>query len=300
MPGIAIIDGQSGAGKTTLIERLLESNKSRAIQVSRCLVKPGLRQWQQEYASESGKPGAHDKDLRRCLDAGAILATVLTHDPERIDLEDLLLEAADGFDEWDEWLVEAENAEYSRARCSVYVLRPLPESASLVEEIERVVDRLPLADYLRYTCGLLPEEHIETDDEEILEEIDLDVFPDALGEKLVEAGVELSEPEKNRLTTLVKEGVPVWSKQPELRADCSRLLAAEVVVVNLHDERELPRADATRAQILKLYGNWPLRYQIPFRSRVTRPGVYLANLRDPSDSQLQKALAQIKRKLRQR
>ena len=59
MRGIAIVDGQPGAGKTTLIERLLESNKSRSIQASRCLKKPGLQQWKQECASDSGrrKPG---------------------------------------------------------------------------------------------------------------------------------------------------------------------------------------------------------------------------------------------------
>jgi len=46
MPGLAILDGQPGAGKTTLICRLLESNQCRAQQhVCRVFCKPGSGGW---------------------------------------------------------------------------------------------------------------------------------------------------------------------------------------------------------------------------------------------------------------
>ena len=301
MPGIAIVDGQPGAGKTTLIARLLESNKSRLIQASRCLKEPGLQQWKQEYASDSGRRKSSHAELQRWLDAGAVLAALLTYDPDRVDLESVLCEANGDFDEWDEWLVEGENVENSRAACSVYVLRPLPESAPLVEETERVVAHIPLEDYLRYGCGLPPGESIEPSDDEVLEEVGTEIpLDEKLPERLAEAGVELSKPERDRLRSLVQDGVPVRSKQPDLRADCARMLAAEVVVINLHAEKERAAAQATRAQILDLYRNWSLRYRIPFRSHVTRAGIYLANLHNTSDPELQRAIAQIKRKLRGR
>ena len=116
----------------------------------------------------------------------------------------------------------------------------VPESASLVEETERVVANIPLADYLRYGCDLLPEESIEPD-EEIIEEVDIEIpLNGKLPERLAEAGVELSESERDRLRTLIQDGVPVRSKQPDLRADCARVLAAEVVVINMHAEEERP------------------------------------------------------------
>ena len=99
---------------------------------------------------------------------------------------------------------------------------------------------------------------------------------------------------------MIRDGVPIWSKKPELRPECSRLLAAEVVVINLHHEGECARGEATRDQILDLYRNWKLRYKLDLRSQVTRAGVYLANLQETGNPETQKALAQIKRKLRGR
>ena len=182
----------------------------------------------------------------------------------------------------------------------MYVLRPLPESAALVEEIERVAYHLPFEDWLR--CGdCLPDDAIEPDDGEVLEEVDVEIaINEEFPEKFAEAGIMLGESEKERLRSLIKDGVPVWQKQPDLRADCARLLAAEVIIINLHAGQERRRAEATRAQIIALYRNWSLRHRLSFRSRDIRPGIYLANLLDPRDPQLQAAIAQIKRKLRGR
>jgi hypothetical protein len=300
MPGIAIIDGQAGAGKTTLIRRLLESNKSRGIQVSRCVKMPGLKQWKQEYAGDAGKSHAHRAELDGWLDAGATMGTVLTYDPDRIDLDHLLIKANGDFDEWDEWLVEAENVEHPRAKCSVYVLRPLEESASLVEEVERTAYHLPLENYLRYS-STLPDDAVEPEDEEILEEAGVEIeLNEQFPEKFAEAGIALSEAEKQRLRSLIENGIPICQKEPDLRPDCARLIAADVIVINSHEVRQRRRAEATRKQILELYRNWSLRNRISFASRVIRPGIYIVNLLDARDPQLQKAITQIKRKLRDR
>lgn len=298
--GTAIVDGHAGAGKSTLIQRLLESNKSRAIQVSRCVARPGSGTWKNEPSGVSSKKSPRQAELRKWLDAGAVRANLLAYDPDRIDIDTLILEADEGFGYWDEWVLEAENVEYSGVHCSVFVLRPLPESARLVEEKEMIVAHVPLDEYLKYAGGELPDESVETDDELLGEGVfDLPLDKE-LPEKLAEAGVVLSKSEKDRLRTLAQDGIPIRSRQPELRPECARLLAAEAVIINLHDDGERARGEATRVQILNLFSNWHLRYQLRFRSRVTRAGVYLANLLDRCDPGTQAALAQIKRKLRGR
>jgi predicted ATPase len=299
MGGIAIVDGHPGAGKTTLIERLLESNKSRSIQASRCVARRGSGPWKEEHPRVSGKTASRHTELRRYLDAGAEDSSMLIYDPDKIDIDSLLSEVDAGFGTWDEWVLEAENDEYSGAHCSVFVLRPLPESAQLVERKEKIVGHIPLDEYLRHGgVKLLPDESVEPVGY-LPEDIDLR-FDQHLPEKLAQAGMVLNEGERSRLRALIRDGVPIRSKGPELRPECSRLLAAEVVVINLHHQRECARAEATRTQILQLYSNWKLRYQLDFRSRVTRAGVYLANLQDAVNPETQKALAQIKRKLRGR
>src|SRR5881628_3636377 len=162
MGGIAIVDGHPGAGKTTLIQRLLESNKSRSIQASRCLAKPHSGTWKEEQLRVSGKTASRHKELRRYLDAGASDSTLLTYDPGKTDIYSLLSQADAGLGAWDEWVLEAENDGYSGAHCSVFVLRPLAESARLVERKERIVCHIPLEEYLRHAgVKLLPGESLK-------------------------------------------------------------------------------------------------------------------------------------------
>jgi len=301
MAGIAIVDSHPGAGKTTLIQRLLESNKSRAVQASRCLARPGSGDWKEERGHLPGKTTSRHAELSKWLEAGAEDANMLTYDPDKIDLESLIPQVDGGFGAWDEWVLEAENSRHPRVHCSVYVLRPLPDSARLVEERESIVAHLPFDEYLRHAGDdLPPQETLEPADDSV-EETHIDIPIDLeLPERLAEVGVVLNESERNRLRTLIQEGIPIRSKRPALRPECARMPAAEVVIINLHHEDERPLAEATHAQIVGFFKDWKLRSQIEYRSLVTRAGVYLANLQDANDPGTQKALAQIKRKLRGR
>ena len=297
--GTAIVDGHEGAGKSTLIRCLLESNKSRSIQVSLCLARPGSGRRSAESSRHAHGKSPHERELNQWLDAGAIYANVLTYDPDQMDIETLIEEADEGSEDWDEWVLEGRNVPLSRVHCSVFVLRPLTDSTPLVQAKDYIVDHMPLEEYLQYSAGEAPGEPEECEDSS--EEVVVDLpFDEELPDRLAAAGVELDAPEKERLRILLRDGVPIWSKRPELRAECARLPAAEVVVINTHDESEHARAEATRVQILKLFRDWDLRYKLGFRSNVTRPGIYIANLQDPGDAGTKAALAQIKRKLRGR
>jgi hypothetical protein len=245
-------------------------------------------------------------ELKRWLDAGAVYANLLTYDPDIMDVESLLEQSNDGFGDWDEWIVEAENVSSPRAYCSVYVMRPLPKSAELVETAEKIVSHIPLDEYLSLTAdepGLdIAAEADEDliDEEEVVEVEDFPLDPSHLSESLAKAGLELSEPEIGRLKALLQDGVPVRAKTPELRPECARLTAAEVVVINLHNENDRADAETTRGKVIDLFSDWNLRFKLSFQSQVSRPGVYIANLQDAGDAGTQKALAQIKRKLRGR
>jgi AbrB family looped-hinge helix DNA binding protein len=109
---------------------------------------------------------------------------------------------------------------------------------------ESIVAHMALDEYLRYSAGELPDEPAEEDGES-LEEVEFDLpLDEELPEKLAEAGVVLSESEKDRLRTLLQDGIPIRSKQPELRPECARLPAAEVFPKFPHARRRIVRAAA--------------------------------------------------------
>ena len=71
-------------------------------------------------------------------------------------------------------------------------------------------------------------------------------------------------------------------------------------MINICDEAERNLAEETRRQILGLYRDWDLRYRVRLAPHVMRPGTYIANPQDPRDAGTRAAIAQIKRKMRQR
>ena len=71
-------------------------------------------------------------------------------------------------------------------------------------------------------------------------------------------------------------------------------------MINICDEAERNLAEEIRRQILGLYRDWDLRYRVRLAPHVMRPGACIANLQDPRDAGTRAAIAQIKRKMRQR
>lgn len=295
MRGFAIVDGQPGAGKTTFVCRLLESNRSRALQVSRLISKPGSGEWTEEWGVSSEEPQEH-AELLAWEHSGTLVPSLLTYDPERRDFGSFVWHTETIQGECDEFIFEGENDGSIRADCAVYILRPLPEGASLTQETEKIVAHIPFHKYLRHMGVDIP------DDKPIIIEdaSSADLESEESEDKLLEAGWQpLSDDEAERLRALVKDGVPVPMKVQELHPDCARLQRANVIVINLHDASEHPRAERTRAQILDAHKDWDTRHKLGFRWGPA-PGVYIADLSNPRDPGLKKALAQIKRKLRGR
>jgi len=295
MRGFAIVDGQPGAGKTTFVCRLLESNRSRALQVSRLISKPGSGEWTEEWAVPADKRREH-AELIAWERSGAFVPSLLTFDPEKRDFGSFVWHTETIQGECGEFIFEGENDGSIRADCAVYVLRPLPEGASLTQETEKIVAHIPFHKYLRHMGFDIP------DDEPITIEDASSAGPESeeSEDKLLEEGwVPLEDDEAERLRALVTDGVPVPMKVHELHPDCARLQRANVIVINLHDASEHVLAERTRAQILDAHKDWDTRHKLGFRWGPA-PGVYIADLRNPRDPVLKKALAQMKRKLRGR
>jgi hypothetical protein len=115
-----------------------------------------------------------------------------------------------------------------------------------------------------------------------------------------EEWIELTDEQVERLRGWIRGGVPVSSEEPVLHDGYAEMTSAEVIVINLLDDAERGLAEETRRQILALYRDWHLRSRLRMASQVVRPGVYVANLQDPTDAGTRAAVAQLKRRLRQR
>jgi hypothetical protein len=127
MSPIGIVAGGRGVGKTALVRRFLESNKSRVVCASRCQAVPGSGDWTEETlpanpARDTRVP--HCDELRQYEAAGADLVSVVSYDTDLADPESVLRAAA-GDGGWDEWIVEVDSFDHARSGCAVFVGRPL-------------------------------------------------------------------------------------------------------------------------------------------------------------------------------
>ena len=299
MSPTAVVTGEPGAGKTTLVRRFLESNKSRVVAASRFRAVPGSGDWTETIlpANPSGDARVpHFDELRHYEAAGADLVSTVSYDTDQTDLESVLVRVArEG--RWDEWIVEADTPGHGRCHCTVCVGRPLPAGVPLTRLEKRVVAHMDLSDYL----GLQIDEPSEEDSQESGPPDDGGSGEgEDEGAEPGEEWFELTDEQAERLKVLLRDGIPVSAEEPVLHDGYAGMTAAEVIVINIRDEAERNRAEETRRHILGLYRDWNLRYRVRLASHVTRPGVYIANLQDPTDAGTRAAIAQIKRKMRQR
>jgi hypothetical protein len=299
MSPTAVVTGEPGAGKTTLIRRFLESNKSRVVAASRFRAVPGSGDWTETTlpANPSGDTRVPRFDeLRQYEAAGAHLVSTVSYDTDSTDLESVLLKVArEGG--WDEWIVEADTPGHGRSHCTVCVGRPLPAGIPLTRLGKRVVAHMDLSDYL----GLRIDEPLEEDSQETGPPDDAESSEGKdEGAESSEERIELTDEQADRLKVLLRDGIPISAEEPVLHDGYAGMAPAEVIVINIRDEAERNLAEETRRQILGLYRDWDLRYRVRLASHVMRPGVYIANLQEPTDAGTRAAIAQMKRKMRQR
>ncbi len=283
------VDGPARAGKTSLIERLLASNRSKTISVARfaeaeSLSKPTGECSDNDETKRFKAVGAYDTVLYRYICGQEDEAERWFWDSEFMSSN-----YSDGIIVEGQWQLDFP------ADLSVFVTRPLDEDEPLLVREMREVSRLSFKDYISIVSGMdLGDEPIILEKAEGLSDGDLLAAEDEI---IDERGlIEIPDEEAEILTEHIKHGVPVHKEGWFVKESHSGLAEALVVVINIHGEHERPAAERLLREIRRvredekimrdILGGWVSR-----RSQ----SAYIANLADPRDKELKKALSRIKR-----
>ena len=274
------IDGSGEAGKTLLIERLLEYSRSKCLAAVKFL---GTESWDKPDVDQQG-----NEETSRFSKAGAERA-VLYRYPVKEDGEGCGWpgDIVSGY--WDGVIIEGRCNPVFKPDLSVFVTRPLGENEPLVSRERREAGRIGFNDYIRLTTG------VELEVDPVIHE-DGDMPEDANDE--IEEGeiIEIPDDYAGKLIDYVKHGYPVHQDMWGIRESQAGIAEASVVVVNIYDEAECPGAERLVKELRRIredqeicrdiFGGW-----VSLRSQ----SVYIANLAHRQDQGLKKALARIKR-----
>lgn len=285
------IDGSFGAGKTTLIERLLESNRKRQLAVVR------FRASDSVTATEADN-GQHE-ECKRYEDAEAVDQLHLTYPKDIFNegdhkamqhVRDVLWNDCFGEEAaCDALICEGSNDFAWRSSLRVFVARPLPEGQSLVTRERREVLRYSLQELL--DLGILPA--ADSSEVESIENAEWETV------EAVQSSDELSEVER-QLLDIAENGMPVCGQFWELHAEYRNIMKAAVIVINIHSEQERAAASALIEQINRLRTDPELNRDLSSRRDYCgRLSIFVCNLTNSKDHNLVKALARIKRPIQE-
>lgn len=269
------VDGPARAGKTTLVKRLLESNRSRDLMAARFQETTSVR------APLEDPRGNVETEAYAA--AGATNTLLYRFRPRQRD------RAGQAF--WDTLFIE----DYSQGivfegklhpdlhpDLVVYVTRPLAPGDSLLAQGDRVVTRISLRDYL----GAMAQAQASEDPaaEEVATE------PEGEDE------IEIPDEVGRQLARYAREGVPITQRGWLLKDGYSGIAEAAVVAVNVRGEQERPEAERLVQEIRRIREKPDIRKDIlGWRGSGRQISLFIANLADRRDRKLQKALARIKR-----
>ncbi len=272
--------GPSGAGASTLIERLLRSNRSRAIGVV-------------SFGPSHDVAGRAD-ERERFVTAGATVATVgSSPGGDRATVWDVL-EEHDGLLACDVVLIEGGPVERRDVDLVAFVAPPLLDGETLLVDERREVDRVDGALALALALGWDPSDvEIGTGEFDTEEEADQHAEEDV---EVVET-FELSDRAAAAIRRLLDEGLPAMLDGAWLRAGWEALAEAELAVVNVRTRGQLAAAHATRAAIEGLRANERWRVGAVRRRHDAGPRrCHVGDLGDARDDGTRRLIEAIKRR----
>ncbi len=177
-------------------------------------------------------------------------------------------------------------------------MRPLGDGEKLVSFQDVEVTRIDSREYLEMMGMPLPEDaHLLTDEEreqlEKEEEERREAGEEILSEEIIEIPDELGEV---IIRALKGESTPIMQKSWSLAPGHENIPRCGLIVINIYSEEERPAAERTRAQIEELRKKPEFRKDVlTYRYDILRRTILIANLSNPRDPELKKALARIKR-----
>ncbi|HEO70538.1 MAG TPA: hypothetical protein ENN80_04695 [Candidatus Hydrogenedentes bacterium] len=285
------VDGPSGAGKTTLIEHVLKSNRSRLLSVARFVETDAV-----DHFVENSEG---NEETKRFEDASVIASALFQYPPEenRAELDrfwdsEFILDYSEGI------IFEGPATAVIPADLHVYVLRPLPEPEPIVHKESHEVARLSLDDIMSpaflFGNTLKNEAALSAlgRGKETPEQ-DLKQLMEAVRERILED----IDPEQRRR---LEEGIPAIENKWHINPAWPRLAYAQTVVINIHDESERPAAELLASELRRIHADEEILHDlVGFRGGHHRISIFIANLSDSRDKALQKAIARMKRPLDQ-
>lgn len=283
-----LVTGPAGAGKTSLVEALVGSNRSRWLAAIRVVEDGGLAE---PLVDEAG-----NDETRRWEASGDVDATLLRvpvgwpGDP--IDVAEAIggsLFVADAI------VIEGNVAFQPRdLDAAVFVA---PAGGSLLVEERREVGRIDGQTALSLALGLNPTD--VDDDEELPYGLNVGDVVDEDDETVVEVErIELSEGVSRAIRKLLAEGAPSYQHKRWLRRDLEDLWKAHLVVIHADGPTAHEEASGLRDEILAVRVDDALRREVTGHHYDWPRSCFVADVRDRKDDGTRKVVQAVKRRWR--
>ena len=283
------VDGTDNSGKTLLIQQYLKSNRSAWVSVARI-----------QETEEVGAPEADYKktaELKRISTDNVFSTIVYRYPPQQRS------RAHEEF--WDTAFMEEPTdavflegaADFGLAPdLHIFVTRPLAKNESLLRQDEIEIARLDLKGFLSLFTGIELDE-IEVPDEEIDDDENLEFSDDEIIEETI---TEIPDSVAELILKAKSEGIPL-NRQTWVLPDTHRgLKGASMVIINTRDEAETEAAGQLSDEIRRMHKDSEIIRDLSLRTKDGRRlTVFIANLANPKDPELKKAIARIKRVIRE-
>ena len=283
-----LVTGPAGSGKTSLIEALVASNRSRwlaAIRVERVegLVEPTV--------DDEGSD-----ETRRWEAAGDVDATLLRV-PEGWTGDAIdVAEAVGGSLFVADAIVIEGNVAFRPGELDAAVF-VAPAGGPLLVEERREVARIDGHTALSLALGQNPAD--VDDDEELPYGLNVGDVIDEDDESVeVVETIELSDEVSRAIRKLLDEGAPSFQHKRWLRRDLDDLWKADVVVVGAEDPGGTEAAGRLREEILAVRRDDALRREVTGHLRDWPRSCFVADLRDRKDGGTRKVVQAVKRRWR--
>lgn len=283
------VNGPPGAGKTTLIERLLESNRSLLLLAGRFREDPSIPGVKEEV-------GENDETLRYLI-VGADGAFHCRFPPGG--------EGAAARWYWDttwnrgfsDGVIVEGSVLSAHSTLTVFVLRSIPSDVPFVERRVKELLSIPFEEYVEAVFGP-PPAGMEPGGPEAGGE---EVWDDEMLEEEGEISVEIPDEVGRELLKWIEEGIPVRVEGWVLKDEFAGLDRAEIVVINAQADEDPREAERLASEIRRIWTDPEISRDLG-PGWVTRrtPSIIVANLTDPRDEGSKKVVARMKRALRGR
>lgn len=299
------IDGPGGAGKTTLIERVLQSNRAKIVAALRVIPDAGIAAPVFREADEASD------EVARWQEAGApITGTLRVPEGWPEGLYGALEECDNATSVYvaEVLLIEGPlELSGNLHDTSVYVTQPLPVGEAVVVEETREVMRVDGMTALRLLAAARAGEDLgqtdagndapDTPAEELPEGMRPgDIIDEETGEVVVDA-FEIPDELGHWLVKVLEEGVPSKQHKHWLHRSLEGLADAKLAIVNAHSAADKGPAQRLVDELHALRRDEPLRREALGWKRGPRV-VRAANLEDRRDDGTRKVIEAIKRRWR--